>query len=216
MSAAAIPIALSLRAISNTNICDNSPPRKILYAFLRFFPIPLVFPVSFLYFCNRKVTCCHLCVICRTLKTFAMDSTTVERLERARIRFLLWKLVTFALGVGGLILYLLPVDETMREAGMALFSLFSIFFWFLFHNELRVFRKADRDKTMDDALNNEMYESYHLKSMAFGFVAVLAFALLSLPLGKHVNISIQAYSVIVCYVGGLAAGIRLFFYYKRG
>lgn len=149
------------------------------------------------------------------LKTIVMDSSTIERLERARFKFTLWKLIAFAVCVGGFIVMLLPVEGVLEEVGKSCFTIFGLVFWLLQLRQNKVFREADRDAGAVKALNNEMYVSYYYKSMACGFVVMIVFVLASFFWGRFVDISIQAFSVIVAYVGCLASGIRLLLYYKQ-
>lgn len=144
-----------------------------------------------------------------------MDSSEIERLERARFKFTLWKLVAFAVCVGGFIVMSLPVEGMLEKAGKYCCSIFGLGFWCLQLWQSKVFREADRNAYAIKALNNEMYFSYYYKSMACGFVVMIVFVLASFFWGRFVDISIQVFSIIVAYVGCLASGIRLLLYYKQ-
>ena len=145
-----------------------------------------------------------------------MDSTTVERLERARIRFLLWEIVIYTVGIGALILF-----EFLRDGaggtllwGIAVAAAVAIL---LLGRRVAKYRKElERDKDVEAALNNEMYRSYEYKADALGYNVTLIAAVAAIVCLPHVVLPWQACVLSVCYVGMLAAKVRLFLYYKRG
>ena len=150
------------------------------------------------------------------LKIIAMDSSIVERLERARVRFLFWRLIFAPVCLGCLIAGEFLPDEGAGAVVTSVGAVAGLALLVVARWRRKCFRAAERDKGLEEALDNEMYESYSYKAVACGFYAMAIFALALYVFLRHVDLPWRACVLAVLFVGVFASDLRLYLYCKRG
>lgn len=144
-----------------------------------------------------------------------MDSATLERVESARVRFLLWKTVILFCVGAGIVVGEFPVGETVRTvaavvAGVAFAALLVVS-----RRETKCFRAVERDKELEEALDNEMYKAYSYKAVALGYYVMVALAFVVCFFLRRVDLPWRAVLLGIAFAGILSTNVRLLLYYKQ-
>lgn len=149
------------------------------------------------------------------LKTIVMDSSTIERLERAKFKILIGQTVAQAAILGMLLAVQFPIGKQWTIiaaiASMPFIALYvGMRVW-----EGRVNRAVERDKEVFEAMNNEMYVSWKKDSYVAAFSTLMFVNLLFITFGRKIDMSAETYAVLSVFVGFLAYRVRLILYYKQ-
>lgn len=144
-----------------------------------------------------------------------MENTQIEKLDKSRYNMLIWLTIGFSLFFGETILkefiedkYILLFVRLLGLIGMAFFLKSTIM-------SLKIIKQIKNDSKLKDALNNELYKLYILKSFMIGFLTFLSLIIVFMILSFFIEMSLLVALEIILYFGMLSIFISGLIYNKN-
>jgi len=144
-----------------------------------------------------------------------MKNRTVEELDKSRYNMMLWFTIGWGIWFGSFILK--DIIENYALRGILLFL--ALVSWVIWTKQLLKQRKLlkimNANKTLSNALNDELVAYNLLKSSQVGFWSLLNTTVLCLIISAYTDISAILVTEIILFFGVLSALIAWLFYNKN-
>ena len=133
-----------------------------------------------------------------------METSLIEKLEKARYNFLKWLTIGWGMGFGTFILK----DSFQNPIFIGAASTVGLLGWIIFSINLIQFPKLKRelgwDKKVEEALNDELHQLNMHKSFQIGYWVILSTTAVFLGFAEFIEIKALLVTEIILYFGVLS------------